>query len=153
MPRPEIFQKLHTRLMSGDLSSVRVTYRIAGGPPGDHHVNDELILEGNGAARARSVRGKAAARLGTLQLDRVAHGALLRELTDSGSELVTRANARFLPDSLVGMVTVDVDGDTETLFFLADDVQRQDQGKQIAAKTVQALEGLARVADRALGSR
>jgi hypothetical protein len=52
---------------------------------------------------------------------------LLQQMGLTLDDLVTRSEARFPPDSAVGSITLNVAGEEETFFFLADEEQRVDR--------------------------
>jgi hypothetical protein len=49
----EVIHKLRDRVARGDLNGIDVTYRVTGGAPGEHPVDDEMHLSGPGQVKAR----------------------------------------------------------------------------------------------------
>ena len=142
--------KLRARLARRDLAGVTVKLRHVGGPPGDHRIDESIELSGADLGKASVISGpiQAGLRRPALRpIPSVDAEALLRAIGEGAGELYTRANARFLPDSLIGMITVEVDGEAETFFYLADDEQRRDQQRPLpagAVRLVDAIDGLSR---------
>jgi hypothetical protein len=65
-----------------------------------------------------------------------------RVLTQVGQgvdSLVPRSKARFLPDSLVGSITIEVDGEEATFYFLADEEDRKRQKQPVAPAIGEAI--------------
>jgi len=122
----KVVEKFRKSLSEGELSeNIRVVYRVAGGMPHER-LEHEFTLTGIGKSDVRMgdelramVPQEASA-----ELDGSETRDLLEQIGVSLDELVPRSEARFLPDSVVGSITIEVDGETETLFFLADEDQR-----------------------------
>jgi hypothetical protein len=104
---------------------MRVVYRVAGGMPHER-LEHEFTLTGGGRSDVRmgdELRG-IAPQEAYADLDQTEARDLLEQIGVSLDELVPRSEARFLPDSLVGSITIEVGGETAELFFLADEDQR-----------------------------
>lgn len=115
----EIIKKLRTRIDSGDLDDkTTVTFRISGGMP-SQRLERELKLSGNGKAKTvihdklHSIPRKEASK----NLDIAETRDLLDKISLSLDELLPLSEIKFLPDSLVGSITIDVDGKQIELFF------------------------------------
>lgn len=108
--------------LTGD---IRITYRVTGGMP-HQRLDREFSLSGTGeaAVKVRDELKPIPLQEASRTLDRAETRDLLREIDTSLDSLVPRSEARFLPDSLVGMITLEVGGEEATLFFLADQEQR-----------------------------
>jgi len=63
---------------------------------------------------------------------------------------VPRSKARFLPDSLVGSITIEVGGEQAVLFFLADEEDRQAQKKIVPPTMTKTIKELAHLLRRLL---
>ena len=120
-----------------------VTYRISGGAPGDsidEHVEvggdqvirvqfrDEVVTSRSGEAESTPSGGE------TMELYRLLADALLH--------MTSREEARFLPDALVGSVTIEIDGQTSTLFFDADRDELHARGLEDSPALTEAVEGI-----------
>lgn len=149
MTTPPIILKLRDQLQRGALGGITITHRVAGGAPGERREEEELVLSGPDLVQAK-VRWLERGALTTPVARALAPAEtheLVRRLADDGAELFTRQTARFLPDSLVGSVTIEIGGEKETLFYLADEEERKDQQKTVsprAAKTFGDFTALAR---------
>ena len=53
--------------------------------------------------------------------------------------LFPRSQARFIPDSVVGSITIEVGEEKETLYFLADEEDRVAQDKPIDPQMTEAI--------------
>ena len=132
----DLRKALRSQAARDDWEGVSITYRISGGVP----------AEGLGSATARfsfepSAReGSALAK----SLTSAEMRSLVRELEESLGELVPHSEARFVPDSRVGQITVSLGGREATFLFLADEEQAKQQGKVLgpnASRLVHTLEG------------
>jgi hypothetical protein len=119
-------EKFRRLLTQESLSEdVQVFYRVAGGMP-EERIEHEFELAGDGRARVRmadALRDMPAQET-SAELDQDETRKLLEEVGVSLDELVPRSEARFLPDSVVGMITIEAEGERATFFFLADEDQR-----------------------------
>ena len=59
---------------------------------------------------------------------------LLLQIGEGAGELIPRSEARFLPDSVIGQISVKIDGQEASFFFLADAEQAKQQGKPLSSK-------------------
>ena len=145
MPENEVVQEFVSRVQRGELNGVSITYRASGGMPGEVHVHEQMtIMDGARAEARREATGtppaEAAADVDARQIEE-----LFQKLARGVGELVPREQARFVPDSLVGSVTIEIGGQSTTLFYLADAEERRDQNKPLSPDTLEALEGMARL--------
>lgn len=119
------------RVDGNDLAQTKIGYRVAGGmrnepglpplPPPD----EVLTVEGEGTARVRS--GDLI--VGEARLDKEVVASLFERVRASMPVLVPRSEARFLPDSVIGEITIDVAGEQQQLYFLIDDETEQPPGE------------------------
>jgi hypothetical protein len=151
----ELSERFRELVNRGDLrQDVRVVYQISGGIP-EERVEEEFRVSGSNEAQSRlgGVRTAGAAREVSAELDRTETQQLFQRVASSLDELVSRSEAGFLPDSLVGSVTIEVRGEQETLYFLADERQRQGQDEASAPRMPQALKPLEETSRRLLAER
>ena len=114
-----VIQKYREHLGRDDLTEdVQIVYRVAGGMP-HQRIEHEFRLSGGGKAEVKmqdALRDipaqKAAGELGQTETR-----DLFQKVESGLDRLVPRSEARFLPDSVIGMITVEVDGEAVTLFF------------------------------------
>lgn len=149
----DVVQEFRERVARGDLDRLGVTFRVSGGMPGEEHVTEELAIAGTKRARARADRTTAPSAEASASLDDAEVRELFRELSESAGELLPRDQARFVPDSLVGSITVEVEGRTATLYFLADEEERAAQGRRISRTAAEALDRFSQVERRILRQR
>lgn len=134
-PTPDPRQHLRARLAAlADRTATpsdddKLTYRIAGGPP-KRRLESTLTIQATGlvtysvvdalhAARARTSRLKLPSEQAAEIFGRVLESRLL-ENDDTGGG--------FLPDSVIGAITVEDGRAAITYYFLAEEQQRQRQG-------------------------
>jgi hypothetical protein len=122
----KVKEKFRESLSRAELSEdVRITYRVAGGMPHER-LEHELTLTGDGNAQVkmgdelRAIPPQEAS--GTL--DQGETRELLEQVGVSIDDLVPRSEAQFVPDSVVGSITFEIDGEETTFFFLPDEEQR-----------------------------
>lgn len=118
---------------------VTVVYQVSGGVPGEDIGPSggpvgTLRLLGDGHLTAPGEM--------TVQLDPAETRQLLQQVASSLDSLVPRTEARFLPDSAVGSVTIGVRGREATLYFLADEGQQQGQEERITQGAAEAIRPL-----------
>jgi hypothetical protein len=75
---------------------------------------------------------------------------LLVEISEGVGELIPQSEARFVPDSIVGQVSVRVDGQEASFFFLPDEEQAKQQGKVLPPKAARSVSALSRLHKRIL---
>jgi hypothetical protein len=122
-PEGNALEQLRSRLRRGDLGDVTITYRVAGGMPADHRIEEELRVSAAGA-RAR-VAGAAPPEEASGAVDQAEFEAVLQLIERDAGQLIPRSEAMFVPDSTVGSITVNVGGEATTYFFLVDEEAQQ----------------------------
>jgi hypothetical protein len=123
---------------SAKTRDIKVTLRIAGGMP-DERIEEEVQVSGTGRVSFKASdmlkKSAPAGASGTLDADELRE--LLAEVA-AGAEgtegLCTRAQARFLPDSVIGRLTVEAGGQKTDLFFLSDEGERKAQKKVLSPR-------------------
>ena len=147
--------RFRERVARGDLSQdVQVVYRISGGMP-EERIEEEFRLSGSSEAESTFVdeRTAGAAQEVSAQLDSAEAQQLFQGVASGLDELVSRSEARFLPDSSIGSITIEVGGEHETRYFLADEGQRQGQDEASAPRMPEALKPLEETSRRLLAER
>ncbi len=150
----QVLERFRAKIAAGDTSGIRVSTRTAGGMPGEQHLDRSVEVDGEGHARAIAwaTEGRVLAEA-SADIDDDTLVEVLRKLSLGAEGLVPRSRARFLPDSLVGSVVVEVEGESTELFYLPDEEDRVTQGKPIPPAAADALATLRRLGDRMLGPR
>jgi hypothetical protein len=149
----DVIRQFRERVGRGVLRGIQVTYRVTGGMPAEGRVDEELRVSGDGTSTARSLSDgpgtrspqEASARLRSQEIRQV-----LEQLAQGIDSLVPRSQARFVPDSLVGSITIEVDGNEETRYFLAEEDERVSQRRSLARPAADAVGQLAQVTQRLL---
>lgn len=146
----KLISSFRQRLESGQLGDdVGVTYRLQGGAPGEQ-ISEELNVP-VGQAAHMTIRDEIhPTRSGEalVELDAKEVENLLAALGPSLEELTPASDAHFVPDSLVGSITINVGGETTTLYFLADEQEAAAQKVAITPSISQVLLQIHRVKDR-----
>jgi len=119
-------QTFRERLNRTELpEDVSIVYRVIGGMPHER-IEQEFRLASTGETTVKmrdALRGIPQQET-SRTLDRGEVRDLLQQMDLTLDDLVPRSEARFPPDSAVGSITLNVAGEQETLFFLADEELR-----------------------------
>jgi hypothetical protein len=146
----ELLTRFRRAVERGELDDVRVVYRVSGGEPGER-IDEEIRLSGADSASLRAhdeLRPSAAAEVAEERLDAEEARSMYRETASALEAMVPRSQARFIPDSTVGMVTIGVGEEEETLYFLADEEQSYGQEERIARGAPRAAGAMREIARR-----
>jgi hypothetical protein len=149
----EVLRRFRERVGRGDLRGIRVTYRVSGGMPAEGRAGEELRVSGEGISTARALTagsGARAAQEASARLRPQEVEQLFGRLAQGLDGLTPRAQARFVPDSVVGSITVEVDGAEETRYFLAEADERASQGEPLTPAAADTVGRLAQVTARLL---
>jgi hypothetical protein len=146
----ELKTKFVDRLNSGRIEGVKVIYRMSGGAHGEF-VNEEVIISGTndvGLKMKDETRSQMMQEFST-QIDRNNIQSLFRNIEGGMNSLVPAGKAGFLPDSLVGSITLEVDGKkSNTYYFLVDEDDRISQGKPVSPQIIEAVRGIEDISKR-----
>lgn len=151
----KVIQKFREHLDRESLTEdIKVVYRVAGGMPHER-IEEEFTLSGRGRAKVmvRDVLRSIPAQEASGELDQVETRDLLQQIESGLDSLVPRSEARFIPDSVVGSITVEVNGEEETLYFLVDEEERLAQERAIAPQMTEAIRRISQVSQRLLESK
>jgi hypothetical protein len=146
----EVIRKLQERVASGELSGIDVSYRLTGGAPGEQLLEEELRVSGRGPVQARLRMAAGAPQESSERLAIPELTILLREIGEGVGELIPRSEARFVPDSIVGQVSLKVEGQEASFFFLPDQEQAKQQGKVLSSRAARSVNALDRLRTRIL---
>jgi hypothetical protein len=144
----EVIRTFRDRVRQGNLAGVTVKYRVSGGMPGEDRINEELTLSGsNKAVELRVMAADRESRAASAATpEELRH--VMQQLESGLDTLVTRSEARFLPDSVVGSFTIEIGGQLETLFFLVDEEEQEAQQKRVSPGIREAVRGVSRISER-----
>jgi hypothetical protein len=149
-PESKAIQKFRERLNEGNFVGINVTYRISGGMPAEGRIEEEFSVSGNNLAKIRSVTGTSLPQEATEEFTPAEVQSLLAQVGQGIDSLVPRSEARFLPDSIVGSITLEVEGEKATFYFLIDEEERKSQNKPIAPAIAKAIDTISNLSDRLL---
>jgi hypothetical protein len=145
----ELLRRFRRAAERGELGDLRVVYRVSTGEPGER-IDEEIMLSGADSASLRAhdeLRPGAAAEVAG-RLDAEEARQMYRQTASALEAMVPRSEARFIPDSTVGMVTIGVGAEEETLYFLADEDQSYGQEERIARGAPRAAGAMREIARR-----
>jgi hypothetical protein len=146
----EIKQKFRERVDQGDITEdIKVIYQIQGGMPSER-IEEEFRLSGNGNAKVmvRDMLRSIPTQEVSVELDRDEAYSLFQKIVPGLDSLVPRSEAHFLPDSLVGSITIQIDTEETTLYFLADEEERMSQDKPITPQMAEVIQGFTEISKR-----
>jgi hypothetical protein len=112
-------QKLRGQLAAGSLpKNLKLRYRLSGGLPSER-LEEELTISGEGQAdvQRRDMLVESDTRRGNLKLEDAETRQLFQDIEAGLDSLVDADQAEFVPDSVVGSITLEVGGETRTFFF------------------------------------
>jgi hypothetical protein len=117
----QLIERFRDRVRGGATRGLRVTLRIAGGMPSER-LDHRLELDGDGVASLDVSDALDPARSFSRResLDPAAAAELWAEIERRVDRFASRGRAAFVPDSLVGHATLEVDGDVVDLLFAPD---------------------------------
>jgi hypothetical protein len=146
-----VLESFRAKVARGDRHGIKVSMQLIGGMPGEQHLNRSVVIDEDRQASVRSSGDEAPEPAeARAQVEDETVDDVLRNLAEGVDGLVPRSQARFLPDSLVGSISVEVDGETTELFYLADEEDRITQNKPIPPAAAEALDALRRLSDQML---
>lgn len=106
----------------GPPAGVKVVVRLTGGMPSERIEHEfELTGEGKAAVSRLDELSGAPRQVASGDLDPEEARQLLQQIDAGLPGLVRRGEAHFLPDTVVGILTVEVDGKAETYYFAAEE--------------------------------
>jgi hypothetical protein len=135
-----VIEKFRERLSDGDLSRIHIVNRITGGTPGEGRIEQEFWISGKNEATIRIKDAGAPLEEASSKLKENDVHLLFQKVSKGIDSLVTREKANFIPDSVVGSITIEVDGEEATFFYLADEDEREAQKKPVSRKMKEALD-------------
>jgi hypothetical protein len=133
---------------------IKVVYRVAGGMPHER-IEEEFRLSGKGTAKVmmRDELKAIPPQEAYGELDQAETRDLLQQIEAGLDSLVPRSEARFIPDSVVASITVEVEGEETTLYFLPEEEERLAQEKPIAPQMTEAIQRIRQISQRLLESK
>ena len=144
----KVIQNFRDHLERGDVTKVHVTNRIAGGMPGEGHIEEEFFVSGTNQAMRRAMSTGSPPEEESSQLDEAEVRRLFDRISQGVDSLVPRDKARFVPDSVIGSIVIEVDGEQATFFYLVDEEQREAQGQTLSPEMAEALKELSNLSQQ-----
>jgi len=150
-----VFEHFASRLKEHSLDSdVRVTYRVVGGMP-SQRVDYEVAVDAvSGAAvAAYNARLSNAAAEATIPSERLDVAGLFAQVILGLHSLRPVSELTSLPDAPLGSLTIRVDDDEETLYFVPEAEKRRTSGPEVAPAMERVLQLFWGMATEALDAR
>lgn len=147
-----VIDQFHNRVVNHELDDkIYFDYRSEGGIP-SQRFEEGFKLSGSGDAWVmhHEVVRSIPRREAELKLDDNETEELFRLITAGARSLLPMEDAGFIPDSVVGTLTMEVEDAKTILFFLALERDRLDQDQMIAPEMIEALERLREITRQAL---
>ena len=148
----KVIQKFREGIAQEGLpEKLRVIYQVIGGMPSER-IEEEFTLYGSNKVYVKKydMLGAAILQEGSFELQPNETRALLQQITLGLDSLVTRSEARFLPDSSVGTITIEIDDQEAVFYFEADEEARLVQDKSITPQMDQAIQQIKTLSQRLL---
>src|SRR5574341_327936 len=152
IPESEIIRMFRESVKRGDFKDdLKISYNVSGGMP-HQRIEEEFVLSGTGKAITKKQDVLRSIRIPQVsaKLDRTEVLDIFQQIEQGLDSLVTRSKARFLPDSVVGSITIEVKGEKTTLYFLADEEERVNQNKPISSQMAKAIQNFTNISQRIL---
>ncbi len=109
--------------------TIKITHIISGGPPGKR-IDSKVEILGNGDV-TYTIKDENKKEEYTTKLTEKTVKNLLKDIDTSGLLDLEEVGGGFLPDSTVGMITIEFEGKVTNFVYLADPEQRRDQKKMV----------------------
>lgn len=148
----KLIQKYHRHINRKRLSKqLKVVYRVAGGMPSER-VEEEVQLLGNGevTVKFRDQLKSPEVQEASAKLAAGETRQILQQLEAAFGSLVPRSGANFVPDSVVGSITVEIEGEAETYYFLVDEEQEEDLRTPMPPDLATAIDHVSQVSKQTL---
>lgn len=139
------------RVQQGNLGTeVQIVYRVAGGMP-SQRVEYEIALDSASGARIAALDARLTRTTRRLSIPPEALDipGLFADVSNGLQSLHPESRHTFPPDALVGSMTIRVDGDEETFFFVPEAEKRRKPGREVVPSMDRALQRLWSLARRA----
>ncbi len=140
--KQRVVQAFAARVKQGNLGQdVQVVYRVAGGMP-SQRVEYEIAVDSVGGARVAvyDARISRTAKHASIPPESLDVAGLFEQVSDGLHSLLPASRATFLPDALVGSITISIDHDEETFYFVPEEEKRRRPGKGVAPSMDRALQ-------------
>lgn len=150
MPRKkerQVIEALRETLAGEDLpAGLKITFRVSGGAP-SKSVFEEIRMGSSGhheVARSDEIRSKPLEKA-DLNLSDAETRRLFEEIAENLDQLVPRSEAAFAPDTVLGCVSVELEGKRADFFYAVDEDEPERVGALAAtgvSETAHALRSL-----------
>jgi len=140
--KQRVVQVFAARVSEGKLGpDVQVVYRVAGGMP-SQRVEYEIAVDSVAGARVTVYDARLAqeAKHASIPPVRLDVAGLFEQVSTGLHSLLPSARATSLPDALVGSITIRINNDEETFYFIPEEEKRRSPGKGVAPSMDRALQ-------------
>jgi len=136
IPEDEVIQLLRESLTRDEVPySLKITFRLSGGAP-SKRVFEEIQMVGSDKheiARSDETRSLPHEE-GALELSLAETRELFERIATDPDDYVPRSQAAFLPDAVLGCISVEVEGQTADFFYQVDEEQERGQATATRAR-------------------
>lgn len=131
----DMIRKFREQINRGNLENIDLIYRIAGGMPAEGRIEHEVRIVGrSGSVTVRNRSGDGSAEEASGDIETAEFQTLLRSIDQNMDSLIPRSEAQFLPDSVVGSISIEIEGEKETYYFLVEEEPHGVQSESFAAQ-------------------
>lgn len=136
-----VAQEFAARVAQGDLGDLQVIYRVAGGMP-SQRVEYEIAVDSVTGAQIAVSNARLAEteKRDSIPPERLGVPTMFEELSAGLHSLRPAEDAISLPDSLVGSLTIRVNNEEETFYFVPEQEKRRSERERVAPSMDRALE-------------
>lgn len=150
----EMIQKFRNRLNQGNLEDINFTYRVSGGMPAEGRIEREIKISGSDHfVTVRNREGNAPPQVASGEIEATAFQNLLQKVEQNLESLIPRSEAQFVPDSVVGSISIEIDGEQETFYFLVEEEQQLEgdsEGVLISPGMAETIDAFSRLSHQIL---
>lgn len=144
----------HSIKHSNLTENISIAYKIAGGIP-EYRKVEEFILSGDGNARVISQDLKKSQSLKKIEtkIDPSGTKKLFMEVIPHLKNLMLRSEAKFLPDSLIGSVTIQIGDEKQKYYFMTDSKDQNHEYYKIKDQMINAINLVSEITARKLNKK
>ena len=142
----KIIKKFQNKVNEGDFTGIKITCKITGGIPNER-LEEEHIISGTGKVYLKmrnSLTAKYIPKI-SIKTKKEKVQKIIKEIAEGIHSLVPESETNFLPDSLVGSITLEMEGKKTKLYFLAEEEDRISQHRPISLTMNKAIQDIIKI--------